>query len=61
MTTKTNWHMSVATQYATKCCSIGRQVLTFAGTALGAKGYIQTSNVEPVIGTPLAFGSVVWS
>ena len=38
-----------------------RQVLTVVGTALVAKGYIQASDVEPVIGAVLTIGSVVWS
>jgi hypothetical protein len=38
-----------------------RQVLTVAGTALVAKGYIEASDVEPVIGAMLTLGSVVWS
>ena len=38
-----------------------RQILTIAGTALVAKGFIQASDVEPVIGALLTIGSVVWS
>ncbi len=38
-----------------------RQVLTVAGTALVAKGYVEVSDVEPVIGALLTIGSVVWS
>jgi len=38
-----------------------RQVLTVAGTALVAKGYVQATNVEPVIGALLTIGSVIWS
>jgi hypothetical protein len=38
-----------------------RQVLTVAGTALVAKGYVEASDVEPVIGALLTIGSVVWS
>ena len=38
-----------------------RQVLTVAGTALVAKGLVQTSDVEPVIGALLTIGSVIWS
>ena len=38
-----------------------RQVLTVAGTALVAKGLVQTSDVEPVIGAMLTIASVVWS
>ena len=38
-----------------------RQVLTFVGTALVAKGYVEASDVEPVIGAILTIGSVVWS
>lgn len=37
------------------------QVLTVAGTALVAKGYVQASDVEPVIGALLTIGSVAWS
>jgi hypothetical protein len=38
-----------------------RQVLTVAGTALVAKGVVQTSDVEPVTGALLAVGSAMWS
>jgi len=38
-----------------------RQILTIAGTALVAKGYLQVSDIEPVIGALLTIGSVVWS
>lgn len=38
-----------------------RQILTVAGTALIAKGFVQASNVEPVIGSLLTIGSVIWS
>lgn len=38
-----------------------RQVLTVAGTALVAKGYVEVSQVEPLIGATLTIGSVVWS
>ena len=38
-----------------------RQILTVAGTALVAKGYVQASEVEPLIGAMLSIGSVVWS
>jgi hypothetical protein len=38
-----------------------RQILTVAGTALVAKGYFETSQVEPLIGALLTIGSVVWS
>ena len=38
-----------------------RQFLTVLGTALVAKGYVQTSDVEPVIGALLTIGSVFWS
>ena len=38
-----------------------RQVLTVAGTALVGKGYVQASEVEPVIGALLTIGSVIWS
>ena len=38
-----------------------RQILTVAGTALVTKGFVQASDVEPVIGTLLTIGSVIWS
>ena len=38
-----------------------RQILTVAGTALVAKGFVQASEVEPLIGAMLTIGSVVWS
>ena len=38
-----------------------RQILTVAGTALVARGFVQASDVEPVIGALLTIGSVVWS
>ena len=38
-----------------------RQVLTVAGTALLAKGYVQASDIEPVVGALMTIGSVVWS
>ena len=38
-----------------------RKSLTVAGTALVAKGFIQASDLEPVIGALLTIGSVVWS
>ena len=38
-----------------------RQVLTVAGTALVAKGYVEASDVEPVIGAVLTIGSAIWS
>ena len=38
-----------------------RHILTIAGTALVAKGYVQASDIEPVIGALLTIGSVVWS
>ena len=38
-----------------------RQVLTVAGTALVAKGYVQASEVEPLIGAMLTIASVIWS
>lgn len=38
-----------------------RQILTVAGTALVAKGYVEASQVEPLIGALLTIGSVVWS
>ena len=41
--------------------AIIRQILTVAGTALVAKGYVQASDIEPVIGALLTIGSVIWS
>jgi hypothetical protein len=38
-----------------------RQILTVAGTALVARGYVQASEVEPVIGALMTIGSVAWS
>ena len=38
-----------------------RQILTVAGTALVARGLVQASDVEPVIGALLTIGSVIWS
>lgn len=38
-----------------------RQVLTVTGTALVAKGYVQASEVEPLIGALMTIGSVIWS
>ena len=38
-----------------------RQILTVAGTALVAKGLVEASDLEPVIGALLTIGSVVWS
>lgn len=38
-----------------------RQVLTVAGTALVAKGYVQASELEPLIGALLTISSVIWS
>ena len=38
-----------------------RQILIIGGTALVAKGYVQASNTEPVIGALLTIGSVIWS
>jgi len=41
--------------------ALTRLILTIAGTALVAKGYVQTSDMEPVTGALLTIGSVVWS
>ena len=41
--------------------AIVRQILTVAGTALVARGYVEASDIEPVIGAMLTIGSVVWS
>ncbi len=38
-----------------------RQILTVAGTAPVARGFVQASDVEPVIGALLTIGAVVWS
>ena len=38
-----------------------RHILTIAGTALVAKGYVQASDIEPIIGALLTIGSIVWS
>ena len=38
-----------------------RQILTVAGRALVAKGYVQASEVEPMIGALLTIGAVIWS
>ena len=36
-----------------------RQILTVAGTALVAKGLVQASDVEPMIGALLTISSVI--
>ena len=38
-----------------------RQILTVAGTALVAKGFVQAPDIEPLIGALLTIGSIVWS
>jgi len=38
-----------------------RQVLTIGGTVLVAKGYLEASEVEPIVGIILTLTSVVWS
>ena len=38
-----------------------RQVLSIAGTALVAKGFVQASDIEPLIGALLTIGSLIWS
>lgn len=38
-----------------------RQVLTVLGTALVSKGYVEASEIEPLIGAVLTVGSVIWS
>ena len=38
-----------------------RQILTIAGTVLVAKGYMQASDIGPVIGTLRTIGSMIWS
>lgn len=41
--------------------AIIRQILKVAGTALVTKGFVQASEVEPVIGALLTIGSAIWS
>jgi len=41
--------------------ALARQILTVRGTALVAKGYVEASDLEPVIGALLIIGSVVCS
>jgi hypothetical protein len=41
--------------------AIVRQILTVVGTALVAKGYVEASDIEPMVGALLTIGSVVWS
>ena len=41
--------------------AIVRQILTVVGTALVAKGYVEASDIEPLVGALLTIGSVVWS
>lgn len=38
-----------------------RQILTVAGTALVAKGVVEASDIEPIIGALLTIGSAIWS
>ena len=38
-----------------------RQIQTVAGTALVAKGFVQASELEAVVGAVLTIGSVIWS
>ena len=38
-----------------------RQILTVTGTALVAKGLVQASDIEPLIGALLTIGSAIWS
>ena len=38
-----------------------RQILTVVGTALVAKGHVEASDVEPLIGAVLTIGSLIWS
>ena len=38
-----------------------RQILTVAGRALVAKGYVQASDIEPLIGALLIIEPVIWS
>jgi hypothetical protein len=37
------------------------QILTVAGTALVAKGFVQACDIEPVIGALPTIGSVLWA
>lgn len=41
--------------------AIARHLLNAAGAALVTKGYLAASMVEPVSGSLLLLGSVVWS
>ena len=41
--------------------AIVRQILTVLGTALVAKGYVEATEVEPLIGALLTAGSAIWS
>ena len=41
--------------------AIVRQALTIVGTALVAKGYIEASDLEPIVGAVLTLSSIVWS
>lgn len=41
--------------------AIVRQILTVLGTALVAKGYVEATEVEPLIGALLTVGSAIWS
>ncbi len=41
--------------------AVVRQILTVAGTALVAKGYVEASEIEPLIGALLTIGSLIWS
>ena len=38
-----------------------RHILSIVGTALVARGYVQSSDIEPTIGALLTIGSVAWS
>ena len=41
--------------------ALTRKIFTVAGTAMVAKGYVQATDIEPVIGALLTIGSVIWS
>ena len=41
--------------------ALNRQTLTVTGIALVAEGYVQATDIEPVIGALLTIGPLVWS
>lgn len=38
-----------------------RAILTAAGGGLAAKGFVEASQVEPIVGAVLFLGGVLWS